>query len=305
MNKLASLGVGFQTTGMTVCPTVTNTHNEIGSQERSIAVTVMCLYTDHTGIEIVLIRNRTPAHQRRNNRHTQDFSQFDQQWGSIRQNNTAARNNQRFFGIIQHAQSFFNLCTGCSWLGDFQRSICIRIEFDFTHLDVQRKINQARALAAGTHQIKCFLQSPRNQCRFTNRYGHFGNRCSDFFDINSLEIFLEELCTRSLPGNSQNRSGIGNGGIKPGNHIGCRRTGSTDADTDIALFGTCITFSHMSDALAVTCQNMLHGAMLFQCRIKRIDTGTGDTEQLGNTFFFQYIDSRFGCGHFCHEAPPG
>ena len=305
MNEFAATRIGFQSSRVTVGPAVADTHDEIRSEARRIAVTVMCLDTDHTGIQIMFIRNGTPAHQRRDDRYAKNFCEFDQQRGSIGQNDTATRDNQRFFGIVEHTQCLFDLCTGRTWLGDFQWSIGIRIEFNLAHLHVQWQIDQTRPLTTGTHQIKSFLQRPGHQCRFTNRHSHFGYRSGDLFDIDSLKIFLEELGTRSLSRNRQNRSGIGNGGIKPGNHVGGGRTRGADTHPDIALLGAGIAFSHVGDTFAMTRQNMFHGAMLFQCRINRIDAGTRDTEQLGNTFFFQYIDSRFGCSHFCHEAPPG
>ena len=305
VNKLAALGIGIHAAGMTVCPAVTDTHDEIRCQEIGIAITMVGLETDHTGHQIVIVRNGTPPHQGWNNRRSEKLGQFNQQWGSVSQNDTTTSDQQRFFSVVQHGQRFFDLGAGCFWWMDFQRSVGIGIEFDFTHLDIQRKIDQYRTLTTGTHQIESLLQSPRNQSRFTDGNSHFGDWSGDFFNVYGLEIFLEKLGARSLTGNGQNRGRVSLCRIQTGNHIGRSGAGRTHTDTDITLFGTGITFRHVSDTFTMTSQDMFHGATFFHRRIKRIDTSAGNTEQLGYAFFFQYTDSRFGCGHFCHEAPPG
>ncbi len=47
-------------------------------------------------------------------------------------------------------------------------------------------------------------------------------------------------------------------------------------------------------------QDVLDLAVLLQCGVQRIDGGARYTECNRNAFLLQYVDSRFGCRHFCH-----
>jgi len=248
----------------------------------------------------MVIGNRPPCHQGRNHGYAGQLGEFHRQRRSVGIDHAATDGEQWPLGGIQHAQRFFDLGARCRWPIDRQRFIGIGIKFDLGHLYVKRHIDQHRAGTAGTHQMECLLEYARHQRRFAHGDRPLGDRLGNRLDIDCLEIFFIQTRTRRLPGDAQDRDRIRLRRIQAGNHIGAGRTGSADAQTDIAGIGAGITFCHVRRTFDVTCQHMLDAAMPLECRVEWIDRCTRHTECLQATFFFQYIYCGVYCFHLCH-----
>src|SRR5258708_28274912 len=92
--------------------------------------------------------------------------------------------------------------------------------------------------------------------------------------------------------------------MEPGNHVGAGRTGCADAHADVTGLGARVAIGHMRRTLHVARQDMADGTSLAQCRIERVDRGTGYAEGDRNALTFQHEHSRFYRPYPGHQILP-
>ena len=109
MNKLPVLGIGLNATGVPVRPAVTNTHHEVGREHGGVAIAMGRLEPHHAGHQWMVIRNRPPAHQGRNNGNTRKLCKLNQKVARITVDNAATGNQQGLVGLVQQVQCFLDL----------------------------------------------------------------------------------------------------------------------------------------------------------------------------------------------------
>ena len=153
--------------------------------------------------------------------------------------------------------------------------------------------------------MKCLAEHARHQRRLAHGDGPLGHGLGDGFDIDGLKIFFIKPRARRLSCDAQDRNRIRNCRIKPGNHVGARRSRRADTDADIAGLGAGVTLGHMRCAFDVARQNVVDRAALLQRRVKRVDRRTRHAEGADNSFFLQNphrcID-RSHLGHWKHPS---
>ncbi|MDT4844966.1 hypothetical protein FQZ97_789380 [compost metagenome] len=300
MNEATALGVDVDGTGVAVGPAVSDAEYQVGLQHGGVAVAVRGLQTAHAGHQRVVVRNAAPAHQGRDYRYAGDFSEFHQLGGSVGIDDAATGNDQRTLGFVQHGQGFFGLGAAGGRLQDRQGLVGVDVEFDLGHLYVERQVDQHGARTAAAHFIEGLLECVGHLARLQNGGGPLGDRLDDAGDIDGLEVFLVQACTRSLAGDAEDRDGVGGCRVQAGDHVGAGGAGGADADADVARVGAGVALGHVRGAFDVTGQYMVNAADLVQGRVQRVDGGAGDAERGVDAFAAHHQDGSLDCSHFGH-----
>ena len=97
VNEVAALGVDLDRPGVAVGPAVADAEHEVGGEQRGVAVAMAGLQSDHARHQTMVVGDRPPAHQRRNDRNAGQLGELDQQIGSVGVDDAAARDDQRPF----------------------------------------------------------------------------------------------------------------------------------------------------------------------------------------------------------------
>ena len=118
MHERAALGIDLHRSGVAIRPPIADAEHEIRLEHRGVAVAMTGLQPDHAGHQPVIIRNRAPAHERRNHRHIGDFCELDQQRTSVGIDDATACDDQRPRRGIEHRKRFFDLRQRCLGLVD-------------------------------------------------------------------------------------------------------------------------------------------------------------------------------------------
>ena len=156
----------------------------------------------------MVVGDRAPAHQRRDDRHAGQLGEFDQQVGRVGVDDAAAGDDQRPLRLVQHRQRLLDLRARRRRLVDRQRLVGVDVEFDLRHLHVERQVDQHRARPARAHQVEGLLEDARHQRRLAHRHRPFGDRLGDSIDVDRLEVFLVEPRARRLAGDAEDRDRI-------------------------------------------------------------------------------------------------
>ncbi len=85
---------------MAIGPAIPDTKNKIGFEKGRIAVTVTGLQTDHTCHQWMIVRNRAPAHERRDHRHTGQFRELNEFFSSVCNDDPATGDDERAFRFV-------------------------------------------------------------------------------------------------------------------------------------------------------------------------------------------------------------
>ena len=107
----------------------------------------------------MIVGDRAPAHQRRNDRDAGDFGKFGEQIGRIGIDDTTTGDDQRTVRRVQHGDRLFGLRPRRGRLIGLQRRVGIDIEFDFGQLHIDRQVDQHRTGTARPHQVKRLLET--------------------------------------------------------------------------------------------------------------------------------------------------
>ncbi|MFK4514198.1 hypothetical protein ABIF20_001563 [Bradyrhizobium japonicum] len=288
---------------MPVGPAVTDAEHEVGFQHGRIAIAVAGLQADHAGHQHVVVGDRAPPHQRRHDRHVGDLGEFHQQVRGVGVDDTATRDDQRPLGGIEHLQRLLDLLARRGGLVDRQRLIGLVVELDLGELHVERHVDQHRTRSARAHDVKGLAEHTRHQRRLAHGHSPFGHGLCDRLDIDGLEVFLVEPCARRLPGDAEDRNGIGDRRIEPGDHVGAGRPRRADADADIAGLRPRIALGHMRGALDMARENVADRPALLQRRVQRIDRGPGNAEGSRDALFLQNSHGSIDGSHLRHIGP--
>ncbi|MEY9725818.1 hypothetical protein ABIA07_001719 [Bradyrhizobium yuanmingense] len=151
--------------------------------------------------------------------------------------------------------------------------------------------------------MKGLAEHTRHQRRLAHGHRPFRDRLCDRLDVDGLEVLLVEPRARRLPGDAEDRDGIGDRRIEPGDHVGTGRPGGADADPDIAGLGARIALGHVRSALDMARQDVADRAALLQRRVKRIDRSAGNTEGRRDAFLLQDTHGRIDSSHLRHIGP--
>jgi len=103
-----------------------------------------------------------------------------------------------------------------------------------------------------------------------------------------------------LPGDAEDRNGVGGCRVQAGDHVGAGRAGGADAHADVAWLGTGIALGHVRGTLDVAGEDMTDAAIGPQGGIQRIDRGSGDAEGGVDAFLAQHRDGGIDCSHSGH-----
>ncbi len=287
---------------MAVGPPVADAEHEVRFQHRRIAVAMRRLQADHAGHQRVIVGDRPPRHQRRDDRHAHRLGEFDQQRLGARIEHAAARNDERTLGSGQQLECGFDLLAARLRLVDRQRLVRVDIELDLGQLHVDGQIDQHRPGTARTHQMERLLEHARHERRLAYRDGPLGYRLGDRFDVDGLEVFLIEPGAGCLTCDSENRNRISLRRVESGNHVGTGGTRRADAYADVAGGGTRVALGHMRGAFDVTGQHVADAARAAQCRVKRIDRGARHPEGGVDAFPFQHQHGGVDGSHLGHAC---
>ncbi|MNO49426.1 hypothetical protein D3C76_397780 [compost metagenome] len=223
MDKATAFGVDIDRAGVAVGPTVTDTQNHVGFEHRRVAVAVRGLQANHADHQRVVVRDGTPAHQGRDDRDAGQFGELHQLVAGIGVDDAATGDQQWAFGGVEQGQGFLDLDAAGRRLLHGQRFVGFDVEFDFSHLHVERQVDQHRARAAGAHFIKGFLEGIWHLARLQHGGCPLGHRLDDAGDVDGLEVFLVHTGARRLAGDAQDRDGVGRGTVQAGDHVGAGR----------------------------------------------------------------------------------
>ena len=271
VDELAAGRVFVDRAGVAVGPAVADAEHEVGGEHRRVAVAVRGLQPAHAGHQRMVVGDRAPAHQRRDDRNARDLGELDQQVRRVGVDDAAAGDDQRPLGLVQHGQRLLGLLARHGRLERRKRLVGVDVELDLGELDVDRQVDQHRAGTARAHQVERLLQRHRHLVGLHDGDRPFGDRRGDRRDIDRLEILLGEPRPRRLAGDAQDRDGIGRGRIEPGDHVGAGRAGRADAQPDIACLGAGVALGHVRGRLDMAGKDVADRAARLQRRIERVD----------------------------------
>ncbi|MGY3080986.1 hypothetical protein ACVWZZ_007394 [Bradyrhizobium sp. LM6.10] len=242
-------------------------------------------------------------HQRRHHRNIRDLGKLDQQVRGVRIDDATARHDQRPLGGVEHLQRLLDLLARRGGLVDRQWLVGLVVELDLRELHVERHVDQHRPRAAGAHHVKSLAEHAWHQRGLAHGHRPFGHGLCDRLDVDGLEIFLVEPRPWRLPRDAEDRDGIGDRRIKPGDHVGARRPRGSDADADVAGLGPRVALGHVRGTLDMPRQDMADRTALLQRRVERIDRGPGNAEGSRDAFLLQNSHGSIDGSHFRHIGP--
>jgi hypothetical protein len=89
VHERAPRPVDVQAAGVPIGPAVADAQDEVGGKHRRVAMPVRGLQPGHAGHQPVVVGNRPPAHQRRDDRHTEYLRELDEQRRGVRVHDAA------------------------------------------------------------------------------------------------------------------------------------------------------------------------------------------------------------------------
>ena len=298
---MPALRVALDGARVAVRPAVADAEDEVGLQERGVAVAVARLQADHAGHEGVVVRDRAPAHERRDHGDARDLREIDQEIGRVGVDDAAAGDDQRLLSLGEHIHRLLDLAPTCRGLIDRQGFVGIDVELDLGHLDVDGQVDQHRTGPPRAHDMKRLLEDARHQAGLAHRHGPFGNRLGDRLYVDGLKILLVQLGTRRLARDAQNGQGIGGGGVEAGDHVGSGWSGRANANPDVARRRPGVTVGHVRGALDVAGEDVADATVLAHCCVEWVDGRAGDAERRRDTLCFQHAHRGFCCFHLGHN----
>ncbi len=285
---------------MPVGPAIADAEREIGREHRRIAVAMAGLQADHAGHQRMVVGNRSPAHQRRDHGHAGDLGELDEEVRSVGIDDAAARDDERPLRVVQHRERLVDLRARRLGLVDRQRLVGVDVELDLGDLHVERQVDQHRARPPRAHQMESLLKRPRHLRRLAHGHRPLGDRLRDRLDVDGLEVLLVEPRARRLAGDAEDRNRVGLRRVEPGDHVGARRAGRSDAHADVAGGGSRVALGHVRGALDVAREDVRDAAAPLHGGVQRIDRRARHAERAGDAFLFEDEDGGVDCAHAGH-----
>ena len=285
--KVRFSGVLIDAAGVPVGPAVADAEHEVARQHRLVAVAVVGLQADHAGVQLVVVADRAPTHQGRDDRNPEGLGQFDEALGGTGVDDAATGDQHGMRVCCEHIDRLLGLTARCRGLHHRQRLVGVDVELDLGHLHVDRKVEQHGAGATGAHQLERLLEGTGNLRRLEHGHRHLGDRLRDRLDVDGLEVLLVELRDRRLAGDAEDRQRVRPRGVEPRDHVGSGGAGGTDTDADVAVGRTGEPVGHVGCALDVAGEGVPDAAVGAHRGIEGVDGGPWQAERLGGALLLQ------------------
>jgi hypothetical protein len=198
--------------------------DEVGREEGGVPVAVGGLDAGHPRHEGVVVGDRAPAHERRDDRDLEQLRQLDEQLARVRVDHAPAGDDQRSFGLGEHRERPLGLGPGGPRLVDREGGVGLRVEVDLGELHVEGEVDQHGPGSPGAHQVERLREGTRHLTGLAHRHRHLAQRRHDRGDGDRLEVLLVEPCDRCLTRDAEDRDRVGGGGVEAGDHVGAGRT---------------------------------------------------------------------------------
>ena len=158
---------------MAVRPSVADAKYEIQFEEGRIAVAVAGLQADHSRHQVMIVRDRTPAHQRRNDGNAGELGELDEEAAGVGVDDAAARHDQRPLGSVHHFESTLRLRVRRRRLVNRQGLIGLDVVFDLGGLHVDRQVDQHGARTTRPHHMERLLKHHGHERRLAHSHRPF------------------------------------------------------------------------------------------------------------------------------------
>lgn len=251
-------------------------------------------------VQLVVVGQDAPAHQGRDDRRAGQLGEFDEEFGRVRVDDTAARDEQGAFGGVEETDRLLDLRPRRRRLVHRQRLVRLRVELDLGELHVDRQVDQDRARAAGAHEVEGLLEDAGDLGRLQDRDGHLRHGGRDRRDVDGLEVLLVDHGGRGLARDAQDRDRVAVRGVEAGDHVGAYRARGADADTDVAGTGTGVALGHVRGALDMAGEGVVDATGCLERGVERVDRRTRDAERVADALALEDLDCRAGSGHTSH-----
>ncbi len=300
VDERAALGVDGQVAGVPVGPAVADAQDEVRLQEVRVAVAVRGLQADHAGVQLVVVGEDAPAHQGRDDRGARQLGELDEEFAGIGVDDAATGDDHRALGCEQEPDRLLDLGAGRGRLVDGQRLVRLRVELDLRQLDVDRQVDEDRAGAARPHQMEGLLKHAGNLRGLQDGRRGLGHRLGDRGDVDGLEVLLVKLGHRCLAGDAEDRNGVGDRRVQPGDHVGPGGPRRTDADADVSRPAPGVALGHVGRALDMAGKRVVDATAGLERRVERVDRCARHAERVGDAFQLEDLNCRSGSGHSRH-----
>ena len=199
---------------MTVGPAVADAEHEVGFEQGRVAVAVAGLQPAHPGHQRMVVGDRAPAHQRRDHRHAHGLGEFHQQGLGRGVVDAATGDDQRALGGAEHVDGFRSACGLPLAYRPAAARRCRRRTR--SRPSARRTAGRSAPGRGGRSASRGRPAGTRaDQCRLEYGDRPLGDRLGDGLDVHGLEIFLVQAGTRCLPGDAEDRNGVGGCRYRP------------------------------------------------------------------------------------------
>jgi hypothetical protein len=303
VHELAPLGVDLDRAGVAVGPAVAQAEHEIALEKRRVPVPVLRLEPDHAGHERMVVRDRAPAHERRDHRRARQLGELDQQIAGVGVDHAAPGDDHRALRLAQQVERGLDLLALRARLVHLQRHVEPRVVLDQLALHVERQVDEHRPRAAGAHDAERLAERPRHLRRLEHRHRPLRHRAGDRGDVDRLEVLLVQLRLRRLAGDAEDRDGVGGRRVQAGDHVGAGRTGGADVHADLPGSRARVALGHVATAFLVAHEHVLDLGVPHRV-VERQDRRARDPEDKLDPLALHHAHCGFGGGHLRHRGFP-
>ena len=299
MDEPALADVGRKRARMAVRETAADTEHDVGFQEDVVADRLADLDAAVAGVQRMVLRDAALGHIGGDDRDRKLFRKLHDLVGAVREHAAAAHDDDRLLRFLQHCRCRGDILGLRRGHFDRCRLVGIDVKLDLRLLDVQRKLDQHRARAAGTHQPERFLHDGRKLRGILDRPCLLGHGLCDLGHIHALEGLLLQLVPVRLADDREHRHRVDERGVKAGHEVGRAGAGGADRQRDLMLCAE-VAVRRMHAGFLMTHREMLDRCM-FQILVNGIDGSARDTESGRDPLFYHDLDKSF---RKIHHSPP-
>jgi len=214
----------------------TSAHREhqVTLQEDLVGEPLLGLDADDAGVERVVLGNGSLAHQSRADRHLEVLSQRQQLLAGLRDDDSAAGQDQRALGAEQHLHGVLDPTGRGGRAGDGQRLVELLEVLDLSPLHVHREVDQHGSRPSLARDLESLAEDPGELRGLLHLHSPLGHRLCDLHDVYRLEGFLVEHRLLSLAGDADDRDRIRQRRVEACDHVGASRPRGADGEADLA-----------------------------------------------------------------------
>ena len=228
------------------------------------------MHADHAGCQWIPSLESAAAHQGHSNRSIDLFREFREFLLCSAADDTAATDQKRFFGCLDHIHKDIDIFLVCFWgckvirrpfhkdaefTGRIMACPIQRFIFRFFSRHIFQDIQKDRSRTTALGDRKGRTDRIREFIDIADQIVAFGDRHGDTGDIDLLERVLADQVLADVAGNENNRRGIHIGRRNTGSQVCCARSRCSKA---YAYFSraSCISVRRMGCALFMRCQDV-------------------------------------------------